>query len=79
MNIWLPTEHVAAASVKTSHGWDNFPSADNTEIDDDNYNIIDDWVDAKQRRSRRLQSLDDVNVENSKKLNYRAREQEKVE
>eukprot|EP00984_Skeletonema_dohrnii_P005460 scaffold1920_cov97-Skeletonema_dohrnii-CCMP3373.AAC.4 len=79
VNIWLPTEHAAAASAKTSHGWDNFPSADNTEIDDDNYNIIDDWVDAKQRRSRRLQSLDDVNVENSKKLNYRAREQEKVE
>ena len=80
VNIWLPTEHNTAASSTTttaannSHGWDNFPS---TELDDDNYNIIDDWVDAKKRRSRRLQSLEDVNVENSKKL-YRAREMEKV-
>lgn len=85
INIWLPTEHIATAAssnnnnAKTSHGWDNFPtSIDNAEIDD-NYNIIDDWVDAKKRRSRRLQSLEDVNVENGKKLNYRAREQEKVE
>ena len=84
INIWLPTEHIASATAssniaKTSHGWDNFPtSIDNTDIDD-NYNIIDDWVDAKKRRSRRLQSLEDVNVENDKKLNYRAREQEKVE
>jgi len=86
VNIWLPTEH-NAATAKGSHGWDNFPSWDvdnhhhqNTEIDDDNYNIIDDWIDAKKRRSRRLQSLDDVNnnIENSKKI-YRAREQEKVE
>lgn len=83
VNIWLPTEHIVTAassnSAKTSHGWDNFPtSIDNTDMDD-NYNIIDDWVDAKKRRSRRLQSLEDVNVENSKKMNYRAREQEKVE
>ena len=91
VNIWLPTEHIAstaaasAASAKSSHGWDNFPTSSsspvdyNTEIDHDNYNNIDDWVDAKKRRSRRLQSLEDVNVENSKKLNYRVREQEKVE
>lgn len=89
VNVWLPTEHIASATAdaaKSSHGWDNFPTTSssssvdyNTDIDHDNYNNIDDWVDAKKRRSRRLQSLEDVNVENSKKLNYRVREQEKVE
>eukprot|EP00986_Skeletonema_menzelii_P016967 scaffold16798_cov137-Skeletonema_menzelii.AAC.3 len=60
INIWLPTEHIASATAssniaKTSHGWDNFPtSIDNTDIDD-NYNIIDDWVDAKKRQLHREQ------------------------
>ena len=76
VNIWLPTEHLVDVA-KTSHGWDNFPSADK-DIHDDNYSVIDDWIDAKKRRSRRLQSLEESNVENSKKL-YKAREQEKVE
>ena len=79
VKIWLPTDHIASFGSDTtspinSHGWENF----DTQQADDNYNVIDDWVDAKKRRSRRLQSLDDVNSENDKKSNYRAREQKKV-
>jgi hypothetical protein len=79
VKIWLPTDHIASlgsdtASPINSHGWENF----DTQQADDNYNVIDDWIDAKKRRSRRLQSLDDVNSENDKKSNYRAREQKKV-
>lgn len=79
VKIWLPTDHIASLGSDTtspinSHGWENF----DTQQADDNYNVIDDWIDAKKRRSRRLQSLDDVNSENDKKSNYRAREQKKV-
>ena len=79
VKIWLPTDHIASLGSDTtspinSHGWENF----DTQQADDNYNVIDDWIDAKKRRSRRLQSLDDVNSENGKKSNYRAREQKKV-
>lgn len=50
-----------AQKYLNSHGWDNFPS----EQDDMNYHVIDDWIDAKRRRRRRLQSLDGVNNESN--------------